>query len=144
MKVREAIDRLKKYDPDADLNKIIIEKILEELPNRKQQEEEKRIEYKKQHNIEYILFGSRGEAELVLDAMVEIIMGINVEFRKRERRYYKDNAVMLYDYYELIGKDDLAIGIDEHLGWSNLDKARIMRDRFGRGYYIDFPDLEEL
>lgn len=69
----------------------------------------------------YFLFDSRGEAERVLDAMLEVIDQFG--------------QVTILDYYDLVGKTgDFT---DKYYGWENLAKASVKRER--GGYTIDLP-----
>lgn len=77
-------------------------------------------------DIEYIVLGSRAEAEEVLDRMIDVI-----------EKYEK---VSIADLKSLIGwTTDLT---DQDWGWDNLGTARVSRDR--AGYVLHLPKPNSL
>lgn len=75
------------------------------------------------HNFDEIIFESRGEAELVLDGMLEIL---NSEC----------GQVTVADFYDLAGMTTNFT--DNKFGWTDLRSARVNGSP-SRGYWIDLP-----
>jgi len=81
------------------------------------------------HNrLEGISFESRGEAESVLDALVDLL------------DEYEN--VSIADFYEQASIENMIEFTDNGWGWTNLARARIIRTR--DGYEIEFPRLQRL
>lgn len=77
---------------------------------------------KTDYNYDEIVFGSRGDAELVLYYMRESIA--------------KYRVVRVADYLEWSNRDSSFT--DNNYGWTNLDYVQIRTTRDG-GYYLDLP-----
>lgn len=77
-------------------------------------------------DLDDIIIESRGEAEEVLDNLVELIKEYNV--------------VSVADYYDMLGVE--ANFTDNKYGWTNLRDATVERGR--RGYYIRLPRPREI
>lgn len=75
------------------------------------------------HNFDEIVFETRGEANLVLDGMLEIL---NSECRQ----------VTVADFYDLAGMSTNFT--DNKYGWTDLRTARVNGSP-SRGYWIDLP-----
>jgi len=75
------------------------------------------------HNFDDVIFETRGEAELVLDGMIEIL---NSEYKQ----------VTVADFYDLAGMSTSFT--DNKYGWIDLRGARVIGSS-SRGYYIDLP-----
>lgn len=75
------------------------------------------------HNFDDVIFETRGEAELVLDGMLEIL---NSEYKQ----------VTVADFYDLAGMSTTFT--DNKYGWTDLRGARVTGSP-SRGYYIDLP-----
>lgn len=75
------------------------------------------------HNFDDVIFETRGEAELVLDGMLEIL---NSEYKQ----------VTVADFYDLAGMSTTFT--DNKFGWTDLRGARVTGSP-SRGYYIDLP-----
>lgn len=81
------------------------------------------------HNrLDGIAFESRGEAEEVLDALVDLL------------EQYEE--VSISEFYELAGLSNMSEYTDNAWGWTSLGRARIMHTR--AGWEIDFPRPIEL
>ena len=77
-------------------------------------------------DLDEIIIESRGEAEEVLDNLVELIKEYNV--------------VSVADYYDMVGIESNFT--DNKYGWTNLRDATVERGR--RGYYIRLPRRKEI
>lgn len=75
------------------------------------------------HNFEDIVFETRGEAELVLDGMLEILGS-------------ECHQVTVADFYDLAGMTTNFT--DNKFGWTDLRTARVNGSP-SRGYWIDLP-----
>lgn len=75
------------------------------------------------HNFDDVIFETRGEAELVLDGMIEIL---NSEYKQ----------VTVADFYDLAGMSTTFT--DNKFGWTDLRGSRVIGSP-SRGYYIDLP-----
>lgn len=75
------------------------------------------------HNFDDVIFETRGEAELVLDGMLEIL---NSEYKQ----------VTVAEFYDLAGISTTFT--DNKFGWTDLRGARVVGSA-SRGYYIDLP-----
>ena len=80
------------------------------------------------HNFDDVIFESRGEAELVLDGMLEIL---NSEYKQ----------VTVADFYDLAGMSTTFT--DNKFGWTDLRGSRVCGSP-SRGYYIDLPRCTSL
>lgn len=78
------------------------------------------------YNVDNITFSSRGDAEEVLDVMLDMI-----------DRY---DMVTVGDLYDLIGEPTRTK--DFNYGWTQLGAARIRP--YGRGYVLELPRVESL
>ena len=77
-------------------------------------------------DLDDIIIESRGEAEEVLDSLVELIQVYNV--------------VSVADYYDMVGIESNFT--DNKYGWTNLSEASV--DRVRRGYCIRLPRPREI
>ena len=75
------------------------------------------------HNFEDVVFETRGEAELVLDGMLEILGS-------------ECHQVTVADFYDLAGMSTNFT--DNKYGWTDLRTARVNGSP-SRGYWIDLP-----
>lgn len=75
-----------------------------------------------------IIFETRGDANEVLDIMLEVLE--------------KYKVISIADYYELAGATDQEQYTDRSYGWFDLDDAHIIRDR--DGYRISLPRPESI
>ena len=75
------------------------------------------------HNFDDIVFESRGEANLVLDGMLEILNS-------------EAGQVTVADFYDLAGMSTNFT--DNKFGWVDLRTARV-KGNPGRGYWIELP-----
>lgn len=75
------------------------------------------------HNFDDVIFETRGDAELVLDGMLEIL---NSEYRQ----------VTVADFYDLAGISSQFT--DNKYGWTDLRSARVVGSP-SRGYSIELP-----
>ena len=75
-----------------------------------------------------IIFDTRGDANEVLDIMLEVLD--------------KYKVVSIADYYELANASEYEQYTDRSYGWFDLDDARITRDR--DGYRISLPRPESI
>lgn len=80
------------------------------------------------YNYEDVILENRGEAELVLDRMMEIID--------------KYDRVSINDLYDLVGYDGGRY-TDANYGWTNLRNADVRRTRDG-GYLLDLPPAKPI
>lgn len=81
------------------------------------------------HNrLEGISFESRGEAETVLDALVDLLD--------------EYESVSIADFYEQASLENMIEFTDNGFGWTNLARARVIRTR--DGYEIEFPRPQRL
>lgn len=78
--------------------------------------------FRSSHNFEDVQFDSKGEAELVLDNMLEILSSYKV--------------VTVMDFYDLSGVSTEFT--DNKYGWTDLRGARVIGSP-SRGYVIDLP-----
>lgn len=78
------------------------------------------------YNVDNITFSSRGDAEEVLDVMLDMID--------------KYEMVTVGDLYDLIGEPTRTK--DFNYGWTQLGAARIRP--YGRGYVLELPRVESL
>lgn len=86
---------------------------------------------------EDVRFLSRSFCEAIINRMDQIIKG-NVRYRK------PNGTVTLGEFFALamVNYDDPNELGKDRSGWTDLSGARILRDR--NGFYIKFPELEEL
>lgn len=75
------------------------------------------------HNFEDVIFETRGDAQLVLDEMLEILSG-------------EAGQVTVADFYDSAGMTTNFT--DNKYGWTDLRTARV-KGGPGRGYWIDLP-----
>lgn len=75
------------------------------------------------HNFEDVIFETRGEAELVLDSMLEVLGS-------------EAHQVTVADFYDLAGMTTNFT--DNKYGWTDLRTARVNGSP-SRGYWIDLP-----
>lgn len=75
------------------------------------------------HNFDDVIFETRGDAELVLDGMLELL---NSEYRQ----------VTVADFYDLAGIS--SEWTDNKYGWTDLRSARVVGSP-SRGYTIELP-----
>ena len=75
------------------------------------------------HNFDEVVFETRGDAELVLDGMLELL---NSEYRQ----------VTVADFYDLAGIS--SEWTDNKYGWTDLRSARVVGSP-SRGYSIELP-----
>lgn len=75
------------------------------------------------HNFDEVVFETRGDAELVLDGMLELL---NSEYRQ----------VTVADFYDLAGIS--SEWTDNKFGWTDLRSARVVGSP-SRGYSIELP-----
>lgn len=81
------------------------------------------------HNrLEGIVFESRGEAEIVLDGLVDLLD--------------EYETVSIADFYELAGIENMIEFTDNGWGWQNLSRARVIHTR--DGFEVEFPRPERL
>lgn len=75
------------------------------------------------HNFDDVIFETRGEAELVLDSMLEVLNS-------------EAHQVTVADFYDLAGMTTNFT--DNKYGWTDLRTARVSGSP-SRGYWIDLP-----
>lgn len=75
-----------------------------------------------------IIFNTRPQATKTLN----YLRGIIEEYE----------AVSVADFFESVGLEEFSNYTDNKYGWSNLDDAKIVRER--GGYIINFPRVEEI
>lgn len=78
------------------------------------------------HTFDELVFDTRSDAELILSKMQDLLESYNF--------------VTVADFYDLAGVSDTSY-MDGKWGWSNLSRARVVRDR--GGYILDLPPTEE-
>lgn len=76
------------------------------------------------YSVEEVVFGSRSEAEDLLDAMIETM-----------REY--DGIISVADYYDMAGVRDGGGYTDNYWGWKDLGNASVRRIR--EGYLLSLP-----